>query len=276
MVKVTPKQLRERQILAEVKEKMIAESRRERKEKVQNVLNKTSKNLKSASSKLLRAVVSKPQASSTNQEKNYNKYRYVRDENGRIIKKYGLSGWSSAREKKKTESLFSSIKGTLQKSVDRLSEEEPRPRPKQSLDKRRFQLQKQLQAQRQYISMNNATRNPNNKFEERLREQASYNLRLREARAYSEQPQDFLRRKLLEKQKAVMEAREFSRRNNILHAHKAQLTEKENSIDFLDERDSILKAENLFSQNNPNRININKTNRPSILQTREGGNNLQF
>ncbi len=206
--------------------------------------------------------------------KQYQKYRYKRDASGKVIGVYGRNGWRTSVNQQRGRTLFNSINRTLTAKVEKISQEPPKPKPSQDLQRKRIQLQKQIAAQRQYMSMN--SRNPNNRFERVLEDEQRQSIQLQTARENAECPTDFARRRWLQKKLALEKQREFIRRSSLLNAHKGNLTPKENAMDFLDEKDSILKAENLFSQNNPNRININKTNRPSILQTKEGGNNLQF
>jgi hypothetical protein len=111
---------------------------------------------------------------------------------------------------------------------------------------------------------------PENKFTKQLQfEQAMYN-REEYNRLINEQPKGFVQQSVRQRQILTQQAREFSRRNSLLNAHKAMLTPQENAIDFLDNNPT--EPTILDTRNNnimvpvPTQIDIMNTGRPNILQ----------
>jgi hypothetical protein len=114
--------------------------------------------------------------------------------------------------------------------------------------------------------------NLNNKFIQKLMDRQRISEQMHQERMAGSLPQDFFDRVNAQRMEQARRDREFSQANNIMKARFAKV-----DMNFLDTQNAqnILRSQNIM-QKRPDSIDLNKTNRPSVLNTRESGNDLKF
>ena len=222
------------------------------------------------------------------ENRKYQKWRYRRDSSGRIIGKYGISGHYNKSQGQVGQ------QGKLRTAITKpfMYETAEGQRVNLRLNKQEYrtlrQAQTRLKRDLSFDEINNLGRFTAMQQLRKAQEQAQENLPYdnpfliaqRDVKSnYDKQQLSRLRNKLPTnhhqildqlRQQALFEEREFQRQNSLLKSHENM---HKVNFDVLSEQDNILKAENLFSQNNMNNVNLFKpTGRPSILQT--GDNNI--
>lgn len=145
----------------------------------------------------------------------------------------------------------------------------------QQMSQEEMQMQNEPQPQEQVIYNQNEAQTvdqlpQDNKFTKQLQFQKSMYNREQYARLVNEQPKGFVQQTVRDRQILAQQQREFSRRNNILNAHKHMLTPQENMIDFADinptEPTILDTRNNNIMVPTTNQIDILNTGRPNVLQ----------
>lgn len=248
-----------------------------------------------------KGIFVKPQKNKSNlfhsrpQKNPYQKFKYYKDENGRVIRKSINPSWLSfegnykssdfdkagrmrpselsgkRRNRLPSNTKFQKGGTTLLRTILPLDEDE---RELQQLQLKKYKaMQKRNVA---VASMNNIA----NKFTERLLSERKISEDISRRRAYNTQPPNFVKDRLSIRQKQIRDAHQHSVDNSLLKAHLGNLTEKENAINFLSTENSILDIKsnsNNIMLTRPDSLRLlSSSGRPNILQTKQANNDLQF